>query len=1085
MSVQSPQPGRGPQEKRRWITRASVMLPLLCCVIFSTLIGARLIGNAAGASADTFAPIQGQVPALAGKSTLLAPTDSSQNLSLAVGLKLRNAANLKAYIDDTSRPHSIHAHQHLTQGQIAAAYAPLASSQQAVISYLQSYGFQLTSSGKLHLVIGFEGTVGEAEQALHLQINTYRAPDGTHFYAPATNPSVPLTLARVIQNIAGLDNATHFLHPPLPKRPASAPHVSANAVSCLTAGSGQPFLPGQIASAYNLKAFSDAGLQGAGQAVALVEFDDYSSSDISTFTHCYGGSSVPIHRIPVAGGVAQAGPGAFEDELDMELILSAAPRLAALDVYEAPNSSAGSAAIWSQIIEKDAVPVISTSWGECEAAMAQADIQQENALFTLAAAQGQTIFASSGDSGTQAACSANTFVHGVSDPSSQPYVTGAGGTALTLQNDTTYNAETSWNDSSGATGGGLSNLWPMPTWQQGPGVVNPNSSPTPCGAGSGYCREVPDVALNADPATGYLIYCTIASACSGGSWWYGGGTSASAPLWAAFMALTNEKTLHDGGFNIGFLNAYLYQIGQNIGGTSYTSDFHDITTNGANGSTGIYSATASYDMATGLGSYNAWNLANDLEHLANAKTGSRGAAASKTWYFAEGAVGGSYKEYLTVLNPSTTPANVSVTYFFPAGKAPVTLTHSVAPAVRFTISVNTDLGVTPSASLQTHATSIAADVPVVVERPLYFKAHAVASGSDVLGATSTAQTFYFAAGDSRQTSAATSLEMLSLLNPGSTTAHVNVTYYAGGQIVESDSLLVAAQTRRSSSPAKFHGLAAIRVDSDQPVVVERTEYFSGNVPNAGGATTGGATTMGATAQNTDWLFAEGYTGHDFQENLVLGNVTTSAASVTIKLEYTSGTVQTVQQIVNAESQLIFDVNNANAHPNCGANGNPPCKISNSVSIEVSSSVPIVAERVQYFHFTLNGGLLQPGIDDVLGQPGPASQSIYSFAEGQTGSNFNDWLTLQNPNNAAVVVAMTIFAASTIIQKEVTLPAHSRSSFLINDIVNPIASAYPGPTGNTVSLDVQSFGGPVVAERPLYFVFSGTTGASDIFGYTGN
>ncbi|EFH85286.1 hypothetical protein [Ktedonobacter racemifer] len=117
--------------------------------------------------------------------------------------------------------------------------------------------------------------------------------------------------------------------------------------------------------------------------------------------------------------------------------------------------------------------------------------------------------------------------------------------------------------------------------------------------------------------------------------------------------------------------------------------------------------------------------------------------------------------------------------------------------------------------------------------------------------------------------------------------------------------------------------------------------------------------------------------------------------------------------------------------------------------------------------------------------GPASQSVYSFAEGQTGTNFNDWLTLQNPNSTPVVAAITIFADNTIIQKELTLPAHSRTSVLINSIVNPIVAVYPSSAGYTVSMDVQSFGGPIVAERPLYFTFKGGTGASDIIGYTGH
>jgi kumamolisin len=1093
MSAQFPQAGRRPQEGRRWIKRATVALPLLCLVIFGTIIGVRLAGSAVGANADTFAPIKGQVPALVSKSTLLGPTDASQSLTLSVGLKLRNADSLKAYVDSASRTKSINAHHHLTQAQIAAAYAPLASSQQAVISYLQSYGFQVTSTGKLHLVIGFQGTVGDAENAFHIQINNYRSPKGQNFYAPASDPSVPVALARLIQNVAGLSNSVHFSHPPIRKLKSSNPKIATTSNANCSVNGG--YTPAQIASAYNLNSFYNAGFKGDGQTVALFELDDYSSGDISNYTSCLGGKQVPINRISVDGGANGTGAGAIEVELDMELILSAAPHLAALNVYEGPKPGVLTDAqyldVWSRIITDDSASVISTSWGACET-YASADIATENSLFMIAAAQGQTIFAASGDSGTndcQTPLSSGQAKLAVDDPASQPYVTGVGGTSLTLNNNA-YSSEVVWNNgyasSSGlvfAGGGGVSSTWPLPAWQQGPGVNSSSSG-----------REVPDVSLDADPNTGYAVYCTVSAACGSGGWFPLGGTSAAAPMWAAFMALTNEKTLHDGGFNIGFINPYLYQIDQNAGGTSYINDFHDITTgnnDGMNDGGTTYPATANYDMASGLGSYNAWNLANDLEKLAKAQNGSRGAPAATTWYFAEGAVGGSYKEYLTILNPSTTPATVNVQYFF-QGKAPISTSHTVAANVRFTISVNNDLGVAPTAGLLIHSTivtSIAANgnpaVPIVVERPMYFIAHGVASGTDVVGANGTGTSFYFAASDTRQTSSAKVQEVIAILNPGSTAANVTVNYYSAGQLAKSDTLMVPAQQRGTINPS-FHGQAAIQVLSDQPIVVERTEYFSGNVPNAGGQTTGAATTMGVVAQNTDWLFAEGYTGHNFQENLVLSNFASSgSATATIKLEYTNGTVQTISNVaVAARSEVIFDVNNANAHPNCTPGGNPSCTVSNSVSIEVTSNAPIVAERVQYFHYVQQGHPVS-GMDDVVGQSGPASQSVYSFAEGQTGTNFDDWLTLQNPNNSSVVVAVTIFADSTIVQKELTLPAHSRTSILINNIVNPLVVAYPNPGGNTTSLGVQSFGGPVVAERPLYFYFSGTTGASDIFGYTGH
>ena len=158
------------------------------------------------------------------------------------------------------------------------------------------------------------------------------------------------------------------------------------------------------------------------------------------------------------------------------------------------------------------------------------------------------------------------------------------------------------------------------------------------------------------------------------------GTSAGAPMWAGMIALANQKSLHDGNFNLGFLNPLLYQVGQNNSSTSYSNDFHDVQL-GNNYTTGDgnneYQATPHYDMVTGLGSYNALLLATDLELLAKNQTNGRLSPASNTWYFAEGSVGGSFSEFITLLNPSPTQAaTVNITYLF-QNKPAVTVQHIV------------------------------------------------------------------------------------------------------------------------------------------------------------------------------------------------------------------------------------------------------------------------------------------------------------------------------------------------------------------------------------------------------------------------
>lgn len=1079
-----------------------ILVPLACLLIFGTLFLSSLLSSGPTSSAHASAPAQipGHVPALIKKSQLLGPTDPNTSITLMIGLQLRNQASLQAYVDDLTRPHSVNARHYLTTAQIAAAYGPLPTSQAAVIAYMQQAGFTKTATFKHHVLIGFKGTIGDAEHAFNIQINNYRAPSGPsgrQFYAPTTDPIVPGTVAAVVQSITGLDTAGYLTHPRVlsSKQPLNVSATpTAPSISCFQAHPGY-YLPNQIADAYNLTGLHNAGFQGEGQSVATYELDDYLASDIQIYASCFGGTAVLIKRILVNGGPgAPPGAGALEVELDAELLLSAAPHLASLNIYEAHNDFASALALWAQIVS-DAVPVVTSSWGTCEPGITSAYAKQENALFAIAAAQGQSIFVASGDNGSNDCGVHPPTTPTVGDPAAQPYVTSVGGTTLTL-NGASYGSETTWNNNIGASGGGISSYWTMPTWQQGPGVINATfSSGKPCGASTGkYCRQIPDVSLSADPNFSYVEYCTVGSQCANFPTkpWIGvGGTSASAPMWAAFAVLANQKSLHDGNFNLGFLNPLFYQLGS---GASYSTDFHDITT-GNNYTTGDgkneYPAALHYDMATGLGTYNAVALATDLEALAKSLTNSRSSPASTTWYFAEGSVGNSFQEFITLLNPSPTQtATVNITYLF-ENKPALTIVHSVSPSSRATVSANADLAVATTAPQQAISAIVNSNIPIVAERPMYFNLHGIASGTDVLGATNANNTtFYFAEGDSRNVGR-TYLTYITLLNPSSTsTAHVTITYYSAGSIVGTEPITVGPLQRGTGTPATLglHQQVAIKVVSDIGIVVERPMYFNDTIPTAGGTTTGSASAVGATTlgpnTGSDWLFAEGYTGNgtNFQEYLVLANFTTTNANVNVKLEYTNGTVQTVPVVVSAQSQYYFDVNNAFAHPivGCGCTPTP------TVSAEVySSTASIVAERLMYFHYS---SALISGGTDVVGEAGPASHMVYSFAEGFTYGSFAEYLTLQNPNNSVETVAITLFADNTIVQEMRQLPPHSRTTVSINALIVPMATAYPtNPAvyGYEVSMDVQVVnGGPVVAERPLYFVFHGEPGGTDVLGYTG-
>src|SRR6266516_1631382 len=340
-------------------------------------------------------------------------------------------------------------------------------------------------------------------------------------------------------------------------------------------------------------------------------------------------------------------------------------------------------------------------------------------------------------------------------------------------------------------------------------------------------------------------------------------------------------------------------------------------------------------MATGLGSYNAANLATDL--VALAQNGQRAAPAKTTWYFAEGSVGGGLQEYLTLQNPSTTQtANVSVTYLI-QGSAARTVPHSVNASSRYTIDVDHDLNDSPTGPHLSVAAivQVTNGVGIVAERPMYFNVLGVSSGTDVVGATAPGKTYYFSEADETQSGSATYHTFLTMLNPSpTTTAHVTITYYTGscgaqGQAAcPTEPITLLPLTRQTASPddtgVGLHMKVAIAVASDQNIVVERPMYFTDNVPNSG-LTTGAASEVGATAPGANWLFAEGYTGTGFQEYLELANFGSADAHVNINLEYTNGVVHTFPVTVPAAGHVAFDVN---AHYSAGA--------TSSVSAQITS-----------------------------------------------------------------------------------------------------------------------------------------------------
>jgi kumamolisin len=494
----------------------------------------------------------------------------------------------------------------------------LADKRQKLKDFAQSAGLTVNSADDQpnSLVVKVSGLASLVEKAFAVKLYHYQGADGQIFRAHETEPVVPAFLAPHLNAVLGLSNYRGARRPHLRFRPAPAlPEVvggaqsgAVNRVTLLPGSHGPAGLsPADIDSIYGL----NGTLTGSGQTVALYELDGFTPSDITFYENYFGISPITVTPIFVDGASGACGSGCGEVTLDIELVTALAPGVSKILVYEGnQNDDSGAIDTYDRIAADDSAQVVSTSWGLDEEDLGGAAMSSENTTFKKMAAQGQTIYAASGDEGAYDASGQPGSVASPSalltdDPASQPYVTGVGGTSLTgsVSNPT----EKVWNDGctsgnpgedcsaagSGASGGGIASYggyWPIPSWQSGV-----------AGIASSMNRNVPDVALNADEDNSpYSIY-------QGGQWWSYGGTSCAAPLWAALTALVNQKL---GSFGpLGFANPTIYKLAASVPYTTYTSYFNDITI----GSNGAYSAATGYDNASGWGSFKGDALINAIE----------------------------------------------------------------------------------------------------------------------------------------------------------------------------------------------------------------------------------------------------------------------------------------------------------------------------------------------------------------------------------------------------------------------------------------------------------------------------------------
>jgi kumamolisin len=534
------------------------------------------------------------VPALK-NHTPLGATASNRQLALSISLNLRNQAGLTQLISDLNNPASPLYHRYLTPEEFTSLFGPTSATVNQVVTYLQSEGLKVGTVSPNNTLISASGSVAQVEKAFATSISDYNY-NGRSVYAPTEEPSVPASLAGIILNISGLDNVAHY-HPELITKPD------------VGNGPNGGYTPNDLRTAYDANSLISSD-SGTGETVALFELDGYKASDINAYLSEYSLGSAKYSNVLVDGATNNSpGDGAIEVELDMEVVSAIAPG-ATQHVYIGPNSDSGVNDTYNKIVTDDTAQVTTTSWGECEADSGTSELATLDNIFVQATAQGQAVFSAAGDAG---AYDCGTTSLGVDSPASDPNVVGVGGTTLNVNSGTgAYSSESVWSDSSDTSegpegsggGGGYSTYFSKPSYQTGTGVD------------SNTFRHVPDVSADADPNTGYAVYCTVTAAgCSSGSgaWIVVGGTSAATPLWASLTTDTNEYLSGLGDATLGSANADLYKLFNTT--QTYTA-YHDITT----GNNLHYSATTGYDVASGIGTPDAWNLARDATSLGSGGT---------------------------------------------------------------------------------------------------------------------------------------------------------------------------------------------------------------------------------------------------------------------------------------------------------------------------------------------------------------------------------------------------------------------------------------------------------------------------------
>jgi subtilase family serine protease len=575
--------------------------------LFGNVIGLRL-GSIALGALMSLTSVTGSLAArvaalelspMVATSTLLSTVDPEKQISVILSLPLSDSKGAAEFVQRVSNPKDPLYRQYITPNEFAERYGADAGDYATLREWAAANGLTIVHESVARTFLTVRGTAAQFQTLFKTQLNNYRSADGNEFYSASVEPTIPDPIAAKVTGVIGLTNSLQYaplakVHQVFGEDPI-APEIGTDTAG--GTGPGGAYSPSDLRSVYKIPKFGDV----APQTVAVFEQNGFYPSDVQKYLERMQLPNRPVKFVGVNGynGSVDRNNASVELQavLDIELVIGINPGVKEVLVYEDGTDPFAVALIdaLDKVASDNKAAILSISYGLDEVTQGDSQLAAENTALTQLAAQGITVLACSGNGGAygQTGTSVYPAQLEVTDPGAQPLVTCVGATNLSTGPHEVRLAEAVWDrlglfSGGGASGGGFSSYWTIPSWQAPSYVTTNGGSPT--------YRNVPDVAAVGDPFTGVAVYSRM-----NGGWLQMGGTGVSTPLWAGYISILNAGLEYVTGNRLGFFNPTFYNTDNIVNGPLLYS-----VIDGTNGDSSMYgtpgyNAGFGYNNCTGAG----------------------------------------------------------------------------------------------------------------------------------------------------------------------------------------------------------------------------------------------------------------------------------------------------------------------------------------------------------------------------------------------------------------------------------------------------------------------------------------------------